>query len=253
MKKEKILLIAGCSHTAGSEIDGNEDSEYNREHSFGGVIAKELGRKAINVAQPGATNSGIARQIMFWFKENYYHESMDVNVLIGWSESTRMEIPSQYFRDYQTATTNADWYDQSAESYFKVIIGWNGHGEEEKLAIPLLHRFMVENQPYLEIASYNSILQIQYFLKSHNVDYLMCDTMPRYWGNQLNSVKKLMELIDETKYFKLNRENQAFYVKYKNLGYVNEKAKDWHHNEEPHRLYAAELFKFSEVKQCLRK
>ena len=26
---EKILLIAGCSHTGGSEIDGSQDSKYN--------------------------------------------------------------------------------------------------------------------------------------------------------------------------------------------------------------------------------
>ena len=45
MKKEKILLIAGCSHAAGSEIDGKEDSKYNREHSYGALVAKKLKRK----------------------------------------------------------------------------------------------------------------------------------------------------------------------------------------------------------------
>ena len=34
---EKILLIAGCSHTGGSEIDGSQDSKYNRINSFGGI------------------------------------------------------------------------------------------------------------------------------------------------------------------------------------------------------------------------
>ena len=28
MTKEKIALIAGCSHSAGSEIDGSEDSLF---------------------------------------------------------------------------------------------------------------------------------------------------------------------------------------------------------------------------------
>ena len=51
MKKEKILLVAGCSHMAGSEIDGKEDSTFNRQHSFGALIAKHLGRKVIHVAQ----------------------------------------------------------------------------------------------------------------------------------------------------------------------------------------------------------
>ena len=54
MKKEKILLVAGCSHMAGSEIDGNEDSTFNRQHSFGALVAKHLGRKVVHVAQVGA-------------------------------------------------------------------------------------------------------------------------------------------------------------------------------------------------------
>jgi hypothetical protein len=38
----------------------------------------------------------------------------------------------------------------------------------------------------------------------------------------------------------------AFYTKYKNLGYKNDKAKYWHHDEVPHQLYAAELIQFLE-------
>lgn len=38
--KEKIMLVTGCSHAGGSEIDGTEDSAYNREHSFGNVLGK---------------------------------------------------------------------------------------------------------------------------------------------------------------------------------------------------------------------
>ena len=256
MKKEKILLIAGCSHTAGSEIDGNEDSSYNREHSYGGIIAKELGKRAINIAQPGATNAGIARQVMFWFNENYYPETMDVNVLVGWSETTRMEIPSETMRNYQTSCTKADWYDQSAESYFKVIIGWNGHGEEEKHAIPLLHRFMVENQGYLQVSTHNTILQLQYFLQANNIDYLFNNTMPLYCQNlnkKEHAVKNLTRLVDKTKYYKMNNGNQAFYIKYKNMGYTNDKAKYWHHAEEPHRLYAEDLLEFNEINKCLKK
>jgi len=255
MKKQRILLIAGCSHTAGSEIDGNEDSSYNREHSFGGIIAEKLSRTAINIAQPGATNAGIARQVMFWFEENYYPEEMDVNVLVGWSEATRMEIPSEILRNYQTACTKADWYDQSAESYFKVIIGWDGRGEEEKLAMPLLHRFMVENQKYLEVSTHNTILQLQYFLQAKGIDYMFCNTMPFYCltlNIKSHAIKNLARLVDKTKYFKMNHGNQAFYIKYKNMGHVNKKAKYWHHNEEPHALFAEELLEFNEVNKCLK-
>ena len=69
--KEKILLIAGCSHSAGSEIDGKEDSAANRKNSFGGLIAKNLKRRPINISHVGATNSGIARQVINWFEKEW--------------------------------------------------------------------------------------------------------------------------------------------------------------------------------------
>ncbi len=35
------LLVAGCSHAAGAEIDGkNLDSEFNRNNSFGNKLAE---------------------------------------------------------------------------------------------------------------------------------------------------------------------------------------------------------------------
>jgi len=62
--KKKIMLIAGCSHTAGSEIDGTEDSKYNRLHSYGGILAEKMGYIPVNIAEPGSTNSTIARSVL---------------------------------------------------------------------------------------------------------------------------------------------------------------------------------------------
>jgi len=252
MKKEKILLIAGCSHAAGSEIDGREDSAYNRQHSFGGLVAKKLEKKAINIAQAGATNTGVSRQILQWFHTEYDPKTMDVNVLVCWSEAIRIEIPGEHPRNYHDSVTHSDWFDSSAEDYYRVIIGWDGGDEEELRNTPMLHRFMVNHQPYLECQSYNLILQIQYFLQVNKIDYLMCQAMPFFLDN-IPAVKKLLPLIDTNKYYNLNKKNEAFFHKYKELGYVNPKAKYWHHGEEPHRLYADELLKFNEETKCLTK
>ena len=105
MKKEKILLIAGCSHSTGSEIDGNEDSQYNREHSFGALVAKKLNRKPVSIGQVGATNTGISRQVMQWFHNCYNPDTMNVNVLVCWTEPTRLEVPSEKERNYQSASS----------------------------------------------------------------------------------------------------------------------------------------------------
>ena len=138
--KEKILLIAGCSHSAGSEIDGKEDSAANRKNSFGDLITKNLKRRPINVTHVGANHSGIARQVINWFEQEYDPETMNVNVLVSWTEATRLEVPSERQRDYKTASSHTDWYDESADHYFKVIIGWDGGDEEELRNTPIAHR-----------------------------------------------------------------------------------------------------------------
>ena len=130
--KEKILLIAGCSHAAGSEIDGDEDSQYNRDHSFGALVAKKLKRKPVNIAQVGACNTGVSRQVMQWMHNVYNPDTMNVNVLVCWTEPTRLEIPSEKERNYQSASSDTAWYEKGSDYFYKVIIGWTGGDEEEQ-------------------------------------------------------------------------------------------------------------------------
>ena len=62
--------------------------------------------------------------------------------------------------------------------------------------------------------------------------------------------KYLVNVIDSSKYYNLTcTQDEAFYWKYRNLGYTNDKAKYWHHGEEPHRLYAEELYQFVKENQ----
>ena len=86
----KTCLIAGCSHTAGSEIDGDTDSPFNRQHSYGNLLANKLGYTPINIAVSGYTNSAIARSVLEYCSE---HDTSDLSVVIGWSESSRIEAP----------------------------------------------------------------------------------------------------------------------------------------------------------------
>jgi len=92
------MLIAGCSHAAGSEIDGTGDSKYNRQHSFGNLLAEKLGYRPINIAVTAATNMGIARSVLQWFSEQYDPAVQEVFVLIAWAECSRMEMPVKNLR-----------------------------------------------------------------------------------------------------------------------------------------------------------
>lgn len=243
--KEKIALIAGCSHSAGSEIDGNLDSSYNRTNSFGSLLANKLGYRPINIAISGSSNAGIARSILMWFDENYDSEIMDVYVIVGWTESSRLEIPAKHRpSDFHSGNPAVDWYDSSANSYLRINYGWEGNDPEEKAMVPNYQKFMTENETYLEYQAATNVLLVQYFLKSLNIPYIMCNTMHMFVPND-HFVSYLLKMIDQTCYYNCDTgQDDSFYWKYRNSGYENIKAKYWHHSEEPHRLYAEELHKF---------
>jgi hypothetical protein len=242
--KNKIMLIAGCSHTSGSEINGTEDSVFNRTKSYGNQLAYMMGYTPVNIAEPGSTNPTIARSILQWFSEKYDAETMEVFVVVGWTESTRMEVPSHRLCYYSAHCPFGDYHANEGNRYMRVNLGWGGLDPEEKEIIPEYHRFIAENEKYLEILSVNLVLQIQYFLQSQNIDYVMCNVM--HLVTQSDHIRFYMDQIDVTKYYFMNDNEQSFYWKYRNAGYTNPKAKYWHHDEIPHKLYAEELFKFIE-------
>ena len=41
-------------------------------------------------------------------------------------------------------------------------------------------------------------------------------------------------------------DQKGFFWRYRDLGYNNPKARYWHHGEEPHKLFADELYQFIE-------
>jgi hypothetical protein len=246
MMKEKILLIAGCSHTSGSEINGTEDSVYNRQKSYGNQLAHKMGYRPINIAEPGSTNPTIARSVLQWFSEEYNQFNMEVFVLIGWTEVTRMECPWNRPSHYEMAAPFNDHFATSGKYFIRVNLGWEGTDPEEKILIKDYHRFMATNEKYLEIVSLNSVLQMQYFFDSKNVDYLMCNTLHMFSKQDIHTSFYLKQ-IDESKYYNMMDNEQSFFTKYKNLGYTNPKAKYWHHDETPHAMYADELYNFIEA------
>jgi hypothetical protein len=239
---KKIMLIAGGSDLAGSEIDGTEDSTYNRQHSFGNLLAAKLGYEPINIATNGPTNSGIARSVLEWFQQYYDASTMDVFVLVGWSESIRVEAPVDWPTPYEMWNGAADWFTATSRDYLRVNMGWKGTDARELDIIARTQEFMAQNETYLEIYSANLVLQLQYFLKMHGVKYLMCNTLHMFTrGKHLDFY---LSNIDAKQYINFDNNDECFYWKYRNAGHTNPKAKYWHHGEEPHRLYADELYNF---------
>lgn len=249
--KRKITLIAGCSHSAGSEIDGTEDSEFNRNNSFGSLLSNMFERDPINISLNGSTNSAIARSVLNWFNTQYDENTMDVIVVIGWTEPSRLEIPWHHKKWYEGSNPNADWFDDTANLYNRVMFGWDGGTSEEKEVFNYFYRFISDYPSIIETWSANLVLQLQYFFKSKKIPYLMCNTLHMFTPND-ESLEPVLTLIDTNHYYGFNfTQDDAFYWKYRHMGYINEKAKYWHHGVDPHRLFAEELYKFAKENKCL--
>lgn len=250
LEMDKILLIAGCSHAAGSEIDGSQDSEYNRQMCFGSQLALHLGYRPLNICVPGATNSSIARSVLKWFESSYDKNSQEVGVLIAWTDSTRIEVPSDHANVYELSCPNINWMDITARMFYRVTLGSDGPNAQQKKIFKYFHKHIADYENMLEIETLINILMLQYFLKSNSLKYLMCNSMPVI-NTKNPHAEYYQSLIDLNHYADMHNPNEAFYYKYKNLGYKNPKAKYWHHDEEPHDLYSTHLFNFVKEHKCL--
>jgi len=239
----RIALIAGCSHAAGHEIDGSFDSSYNRQHSYGNQLAQLLGREPVNIACGGLSNTGIVRNVTEWIHQNYDAEQHDLFVIVGWTESLRMEVPSPFVVDYWSGNPDADWIPNFAGNYLQVNIGWQGgNSEEAKVLRNGVHDFQARNGNYLEMVSANSVLQLQYLFKHLNISYVMSNTMHQFTASPY--LAPMLKLMDRQHYMCITDNSQSFYRYYLAQGYTNELAKYWHLGADAHEAYAHRLRDF---------
>lgn len=239
----KILLIAGCSHAAGYEITGIQDCDKNRAQSFGALLAKKLDRTPVNIAMGASSNPAIARSVLEWFSHCYNNETDDVMLLVAWTESSRVDVP--YAPEIDYACEGIDWYPLRNRHFLQVNSGMEIHPgmpHREQQQIQYFQDFVPLNLAYLEMISCNTILQTQYFCKSMNINYVMCNTMHMFSHNDWVFHHK--KHIDKKHYMDLDDNDSAFYWYYRNLGYENPLARYWHHGVEPHQLYADKLYSF---------
>lgn len=238
---EKIFLIAGGSDPAGSEMDGTEDSQFNRENSFGNLLAHKINYKPVNIAIAGSANSGIVRSVQEWFN-NFYTKDTKLFVLIGYADSIRMEAPWHRPTWHNENNPNIDWFSQTSVDYMRITPGLKKYNDDEDL-IDEYQRFMACAEPFLQIYSANLVLQLQYFLKQHHVPYLMLNTLYMF-DKSIKPLQWYLNQIDSLRYINFDNNDEAFYTRYANMGYKNELAKYFHHGIEPHKLYAEYLYEY---------
>ena len=151
-----LCLIAGCSHAAGFEIDGCEDSAYNRANSFGSVLASILKLTPHNIALGAQSNSAIARSVIDYIENNNSIEF----VCVGWTEMTRVSLPSGHDVDHLGSNKTVDTYTKVNSKFLEINSGWPGFTDYEKSIMPYWHEFMVKQSDILELITVKEIFYI---------------------------------------------------------------------------------------------
>jgi hypothetical protein len=242
---DKKLLVVGCSHAAGSEIDGTLDSRYNRENGFGNTFARYLNRQPVNIAVGGATNHTISRMTLNYIVENDI-KGDDWFVLVAWSDSSRVEACIDWPNGHLPLFS--EWLDVSNADFLRINQGSPPSNiDKENPLIDYWKVFSAEQSEWLEIYSLHNVLMLQYFLKSRNIPYLMCNAGWMVFNNMHN--KHYLRHVDSSRYYEHNDPWKCFVKKFQILGYWNPKAIYWHHGLEPHQIYARELFDFYNANQ----
>lgn len=240
--KERILLIVGCSHAAGYEINGGEDSPENREMSFGNKLAGMLGRTPVNIALGGFSNGAIFRSLLEWLNKKYDPETQDLSVLVAWTEPFRMDIPSNVLAAvYDDGKFPAERF--VANTFFTQMVGVFGAETQDPNLMPYREILLSDKcHPYLDVMSLTQMIAAQQLLANLGIGYLMCNTMNHPAVTPITAT--YLSALNKDLFVDILEPSKCFYFYYRDQGYDNPKAQYWHHSEEPHQLYAEYLHQY---------
>lgn len=234
------ILINGCSHTAGSEIEGPGIGEgnYNRDNCFGAQLARKLGVVYTNIALPGASNDYINRSTAMWMLDNPALAKHTL-YLIHWTGSSRSEI---FFDESKT-----DSYWQFLPYVSDRNVG-HIHPDHYANVIPAgsrrnantLSKSLFINEEHWEINRYLNIINLQTLLQANEFPCIFkngfqsCANGPRYDYYQKKIVNE--------KFVGYNDPKMSFFEHCLARGFSIDGQEYWHHTKAAHDYWADLLY-----------
>ena len=239
--KFKHIFINGCSHTAGSEIEGSAlgDTEYNREHCFGAQLARRLGVDYTNNALPGGSNDYIFRTTNFWIQDNIELAKQSL-FLINWTGAARAE----YFHN---GVDDNNWFwmqipfvpDENVghlhPNYFSYV------DKQDSANAKAVSRHLFMSETHWEINRYMNILNLQSMLKVHDIPYIFKNSLE--FCSKNTRFQYYSSRIDTRNYKGYNDQSESFFEHCLDAGFSIKGQALHHHKIEAHTYWADKLFR----------
>jgi len=172
--KLKVLLVTGCSHSAGFEILGEQGypkshrfrKEIRREEqyrSFAGHLSRKNNLRHVNVCHAGLDNITIMRNTVRKVNQLLtQYDPSEIISLIGWSGYPRLALP--YEGNLKLLSAHID-----------LMPNWTKLQDKKIVKFWKLWRDLIALQPY-DVQVYNHLFQYQLlrsFLRDKNISYYM--------------------------------------------------------------------------------
>ena len=237
LSNKKYLLAVGCSHMAGSEIEGagyTSRSKTNLSKAWAGQVAKALNLNYINLAQTGGSNEYILRTTIE-FVSNWVAQGRDpaeLLVVIGWTTQERLEFTWEGKHVHWANGSNPKMF--AADEPTWDFTNWFK-------ALQLYHTDY-------DFGLYRRVIgciTLNSFLKMCNVDHIQVSNCARMEGHEFKHFKweGLEHVFPTDVFYELN---ESFVQKFENTH--KEHFTEWFHADETlHSMYAKEILNFLET------
>lgn len=240
---ERLLVINGCSHSAGSEIPGAGigDGEECRNGSFGALLAKRLGRTPIHLALPGGSNDWIYRTTAAWLGDNKHrieNKEIDVIFLIHWTGAERSEY--RFWQPFRTPFIN---YNHDI-FYRSFSIGTTQEFQgEDRLIFKTFCKMFINGKSYWTDNKIKNIIALQGLLKSFNCPYWFGNAFDTFFNT--NTYESMSKLIDKKYFPHYDNDKLAYYWFCRDNGFKNQDPSNklWHLDGRAHDFYSNWLYR----------
>lgn len=236
IKQEKVLLVAGCSHSCGSEIEeaGLAESEYNVNNSYGGVLATELNLKHYNIASSNNSNkiiiSNVVHHIHLLLKS---YNPKDIFVIVGWTGFARYEVVHKEVLHRWTFNSDKNRW-------------WHNRPKEIQDYHRIWQKFVNQNMlcnnhvlNYVLLKNFLDHQKINYFFFNavHSLDYADKDYLQFHDDQNIDQIGYEMIKNDERYYFPFE-ESKTFFHTLKEKFDPFEDGRWYHFKEDGHHAWA---------------
>lgn len=221
------FIIAGCSHTNGSEIE-EPWHPGTPEKAYGAYVARKFNATYENISGPGWSNRWIFSKLYQRLEPLTEEERKNTFVLIGWTSGNRIPI----------------WHPIWDKPYHLCPTMSRLHTSVKKY-----HRLYYKTSiPHEEFKNYEHglIVGIQGLLNQFNISYVM------HWAvHPIIPTKYSSNLINQKNFFNYNDYDETYWNVWRQKYWDKSDRWQYHAPESYHKIFANKLITFIDQQKLL--